>query len=182
MKPYALSGSKLIGDRWMFSMELSQDADRKTLSVGRGKTLTYLTGTFTMNGTVTKDDGVINGRQTYWLKNPTSTLSLKTPSDWMFTSQEKIEITAEIYNSVGTIYHRDNTLVTEGKAILPGTVTLGAANATVNVTDLLSTIGNYKFDVWSGSSFVLRVNIIASADNGETKTVIANYNFTKALP
>lgn len=180
MKPYALSGSKLIGDRWLFSMELSQDADRKTLSVGKAKVLTNLSATFTMNGTVTKTGNSPAGKPAYWLKNQSSTLAVKTPSDWMFTALDTITFTATINNGVGSIYKTDGTVV--GSIETPVAAKLGTAGTTVNITDLLATIGNYNFDIWSGSSFVLYITIKATAANGETKTLVTNYNFTKALP
>lgn len=177
--PLGRSGTKLIGDRWMFSMELEENADRRTLSVDVAKTLAGLAATFTMSGKVTKASATINGRQAYYLTNLTSTLNVITPSDWMFTSQDTITLTAKVINNVGEMSKTDGTLVTTIE--IPMAVTLKDAGATIPIKDLVS-ISNYNFNVWSGSNLSLNVTIIATAENGETKTLISNYTFSQPLP
>lgn len=172
-------GNKEIGDRWMFSMELEENADRRTLVVDVAKTLAGLSATFSMTGSVTKASATIDGRQAYYLTNLTSTLNVNTPSDWMFTSQDKITLTAKVINNVGSIAQTNGTLVNNLETSM--SVTLKDAGATIPIKDLVS-ITNYNFNVWYGSNLTLNITITATASNGETKTLISNYTFSQPLP
>lgn len=163
------SGSKAIGDRMLFSMEIEKGEDRKTILPIMRKKLNGLNGVFTANlGTATKRS-IINGRQTYVLNNVTSKLTLTTPSEWYFTEKDKVNINVTIKNNFGAIYQLNGTQVTSNQIVQSNPTTIVGANKTIELTDLLAPIYSYQFDDWSGGSsnqLAFLISITASKSDG----------------
>lgn len=143
-------GNKEIGDRWLFSMEIDTDEDRKTLPVEIGKALTGLRGTLTANLGYATKRSIINGRQTYVLNNVSSSLQFVTPSKWLFTQQDPIYIQVNITNAYGYMYNLSGTQVNgiEQQYVMY----MYGANQTFTLNSVLNTLTNYQFDDLSGGT------------------------------
>ena len=162
------SPTKPIGDRWLFSMEIEKNADRKTIVAIMGKVLTGLKGTLTANLGYATKRSTINGRQTYVLNNVSSSLKLVTPSEWLFTQQDPIYIQVNITNAYGVMYKLDGTQVNGIEQQY--TMYMYGANQTFTLDSVLNTLMNYQFDDWSnGSQLAFNVSIYARKYQNSTQ-------------
>lgn len=182
-KPYALSGSKLIGNRDLYSMELAENADRKTIVVSKAKTIADLVGSFAMAVSSATYHSSVGGYSCYTLNGVSSTLTLTTPADWHFTNGDTIRVEVSITNSYGYIYPLGSTAATDLKFTVAPVVDV--ANKTYTITDLLATIGNYRFQNQGGSSvetMVLNVQVKALSPSGDESKEIYNSPIYVTLP
>jgi len=162
------SATKPIGDRWLFSMEIEKNADRKTIVAIMGKVLTGLKGTLTANLGYATKRSTINGRQTYVLNNVSSSLKLVTPSEWLFTQQDPIYIQVNITNAYGVMYKLDGTQVNGIEQQY--TMYMYGANQTFTLDSVLNTLMNYQFDDWSnGSQLAFTISIYARKYQNSTQ-------------
>lgn len=175
-KPYALSGDKLIGNRDLYSMELVENADRKTIVVSKAKTIADLVGSFTMNVSPATYHSLVGGYSCYTLSGVTSSLMLTTPADWHFTNGETIRVEVSVNNQNGYIYPLNSTTATELKFTAAPVV--DEANKTYTISDLLANIGNYRFQNQGGSlateiGLFVKINIL-SPSGDESKEIYSN--------
>lgn len=177
-------GNKEIGDRWLFSMEIDTDEDRKTLPVEIGKALTGLRGTLTANLGYATKRSIINGRQTYVLNNVSSSLQLVTPSEWLFTPQDKISIKVKIQNGYGNVYRLDQTPAEKNVIEQSYDVSIYGANTTHTIYSILAPITNYQFDDLSGGSqLAFLISITASKTDGSGEvTILSPTNYYVSKP
>lgn len=182
-KPYALSGDKVIGNRDLYSMELVENADRKTIVISKAKTIADLVGSFTMNVSSASYHSSVGSYSCYTLNGVSSTLTLKTPADWHFTNGDTIRAEISITNSNGYIYPLDSAAATELKFTAAPVVDV--ANKTYTITDLLATIGNYRFQNQGGESvkrMTLNVNVKVLSPSGDESKEIYNSPIYVTLP
>lgn len=178
------SVTKPIGDRWLYSMEIERNADRKTIVAIMGKRLTGLKGTLTANLGYATKRSTINGRQTYVLNNMSSSLKLTTPSEWLFTQQDPIYIQVNITNAYGMMYKLDGTQVNgiEQQYVMY----MYGANQTFTLDSVLNTLMNYQFDDWSnGSQLAFTISIYARKYQNSTQgqvTILSATNYYVSKP
>lgn len=178
------SVTKPIGDRWLYSMEIERNADRKTIVAIMGKRLTGLKGTLTANLGYATKRSIINDRQTYVLNNVSSSLQLVTPSEWLFTPQDKIIIKVKILNNYGNVYRLDGTLVENNAIEQSYDVSIYGANTTHTIDSILAPITNYQFDDWSNSTqLAFLISITASKTDGSGEvTILSPTNYYVSKP
>ena len=173
------TGSKAIGVRSLFSMELEEDGDRKTFVAVVGKVLTGLTGTFTPNfGTFKKGYSDFGGYPSYKLTQYSSTLVLYTPKDWFFTSQDTLFAQIVVYNQQGYIYSNAGEQLTS--LTYSSAITLGESDKTYAIENLTSGITGYNFTDMSNSSLsttiTLRVTVRVYRRQDFTGEYVEIYN------
>lgn len=143
-------GNKEIGDRYLYSFELTRNADRKVIPISYAKTLDGLTGTFSATMTAESAPQIpgIN-YPVYRLSSVESELALHTPDDWFFTSQDRIHIKARVQFQSGYTYDNENNIADwEPETYM----VLDTPNEIFIINDLLALYGDYKFIDYSPSS------------------------------
>lgn len=153
--------------------------DRKAYTAETAKTIIGLTGSFS----VTAGKFVKSGSN-YYPSGTIGKLTLTTPSNWLWTSMDRVNVRVEVHNGTGNMYSSSGSLITQPLKIYDSPTTLDKASTTFSIDNVFATLGNYLFqDSTNGvGSMYIIVNVYVTNPNNTTQVIHLINNQTYTIP